>query len=112
MAVVLPPVIAAFVEAKNDFNVEAIVDCLTEDAVVEDEGQEIQGLAAIKTWLKSTHAQYNDTLEVTGYAAEGGRHIVTAQVSGNFEGSPVPLDFCFVTKEGKITSLRIRLHGE
>lgn len=112
MAVVLPPVIAAFIQAKNDFDVEAIVDCLADDAVVEDEGQELRGQAAIKSWLKRTHEQYNDTLEVISCAAEGDRHIVTAQVSGNFEGSPVPLDFCFATKEEKITSLRIRLHGE
>ncbi len=112
MAVILPPVIAAFIQAKNDFNVEAIIDCLTDDAVVEDEGQELRGQAAIKSWLKKTHEQYNDTLAVISCAAEGEQHIVTARVSGDFEGSPVPLDFCFVTKEAKISSLRIRLHGQ
>lgn len=112
MSIKLPSIIADFVRAKNEFQVEAILACLTEDAIVEDEGQKLRGAAAIKDWLERIHAQYDDRLEVIGVWSEGSRYIVTAQVSGNFDGSPVPLDFDFVISAGKISALCITLHGE
>lgn len=112
MSIKLPSIIADFVRAKNDFQVEAILACLTEDAIVEDEGQTLRGTAAIKSWLERTHAQYEDRLDVIGVQSEGSRYIVTAQVFGNFDGSPVPLDFDFVIAAGKISALCITLHGE
>lgn len=110
MSVKLPSIIAEFVQAKNDFQVEAILACLADEAVVEDEGQKLRGTAAIRSWLERTHEQYDDRLEVIGLRSDGSRHIVTAQVSGNFDGSPVPLDFDFLIAAGKISALSITLH--
>jgi hypothetical protein len=38
--------------------------------------------------------------------------VLTAQVSGNFEGSPALLDFHFTVSGGKINQLSIRPTGE
>lgn len=112
MSIKLPQAIADFVQAKNNYDTEAVGACFADNAVVQDEGQEIHGVQAIMKWSKETNAKYQDTLEVTNLIERGNMAVVTAQVSGNFEGSPVPLDFYFTIDDGKISKLSIHLTGD
>lgn len=102
-------VIDAFLKAKNDYDSAAFVTCFSKDAVVEDEGQEISGKAAIQKWIEDSNAKYHDTVTAKKIVERGNKTVLTAQVAGNFDGSPVFLDFYFVINEGKISRLSIQL---
>jgi hypothetical protein len=112
MTTKLPSVIDAFVQAKNDFDSNAFAACFADHAVVQDEGQEMLGTAAIKKWIEASNAKYQDTLVATGLVERNDETVLTAQVSGSFEGSPVSLDFHFTIDNGKISKLSIGLTGE
>lgn len=107
MTIQLPSLLAEFVQAKNAYDSNAFVACFAEQAIVHDEGQEMRGTAAIKNWIEASNKKYQDTLTVTGLVERGSETVLTAQVSGNFEGSPVSLDFHFTINDGKITLLNI-----
>jgi hypothetical protein len=47
-------------------------------------------------------------LEVIQFVSRDNEVVLTAQVSGNFEGSPIPLDYHFIINDGKINMLSIR----
>ena len=108
----LPPLIAAFVEAKNAYDSNAFAACFAADAVVHDEGREMVGPAAIKEWIETSNAKYQDTLTVLSVAEFNNETVLTAQVAGDFEGSPVSLDFHFVIQDGKISRLAIGFTGD
>lgn len=109
MAVKLSGIIGEFLKAKNANDGTAFAACFADDAVVQDEGREIHGPAAIKKWLEQSTAEYQDTVTPQGLVERGDAAILTALVSGNFDGSPVSLDFHFSFKEGKIAKLSIEL---
>ena len=46
MSIDLPTPIAIYIAAENRGNTEALAQCFAENAVVRDEGQTIEGLAA------------------------------------------------------------------
>jgi len=102
----LPEPIAAYFEADKRGG-DTIAHCFTKQAVVVDEGQTHNGLAAIQAWKASASAQYEYTVEPLQLEQKDGRHIVTGRVSGNFPGSPVELDYVFELMRGKISYLEI-----
>ena len=102
----LPPAIAAFFQAHNTGKTENFNDLFTPDALVSDEAHEYRGIA-IKGWIDEAIAKYKPTAEATAVAQAGEKTIVTAQVSGNFPGSPVQLRYNFTLKNGKIAALSI-----
>lgn len=112
MPIKLPQLIAAFVQAKNDHDSNALIACFANDAVVHDEGKELLGIAAIKKWIDASNAKYQVALEVVNFIERKDETILTAQVSGNFEGSPILLDYHLTVNEGKISELSIRLAGD
>lgn len=109
MSIKLPQLIATFVQAKNDHNSDAVIACFAGDAIVHDDGQEICGIAAIKKWIDTSIEKYQVTLEPTNLVEQEQETILTTQVSGTFDGSPVPLDFYFTINDGKIIMLSIQL---
>ena len=99
--------IAAYIEASNGNNIEAIITSFKPEAVVVDEGITYRGLEEIRGWLNKTRAEYQFTLEALDAAGESGETIVTCLVTGTFPGSPVSLHFHFTIDEGKIAALTI-----
>jgi hypothetical protein len=108
MDVDLPTPIAAYVAAENSGGPEALAQCFAEDAVVRDEGQTIEGLAAIKQWKAETRKKYQQTIEPLASVQMDGKIIVTNRLAGNFPGSPIELEFVFTIDGDKVTSLEIR----
>jgi hypothetical protein len=108
MSVDLPIPIALYVAAENRGDTEAMAECFAEDAVVRDEGQTIEGLAAIKKWKAETKKKYQHTVEPLASAQKDGKTIVTNRLTGNFPGSPIELEFVFTLAGDKIVSLEIR----
>jgi hypothetical protein len=76
------------------------------DAIVEDEGHEHHGVAAIRAWRtqvpRVTYAVQDVQPNKTGAVAK-------VNISGDFPGSPVVLTFLFsFTAGGQISALAIR----
>jgi ketosteroid isomerase-like protein len=103
----LPPVLAAFVAAKNAHDSAAFIACFSADAVVRDEKQTHTGTPAIKTWFEEVSRKYRTQLSVTGLDERNGKTVLTADVSGNFPGSPFPFQYHLTLKDEKITALEI-----
>lgn len=101
----LPQSIKTYFRAANAHDSTSLVDCFAEEAVVHDEGHIYRGLAAIREWNEATSKKYALTLEVTSVAEENRKFIVTIKASGNFDRSPLPLDFHFTIENQKITAL-------
>ena len=102
-----PPIIAAFVKAKNHRDTNAVVACFADDAVVHDEGKKMTGLTAITKWSDKGFKKYKYTIDPTGIAKGDKDTVLAATLTGNFPGSPVSLDFHFTIKDKKIASLTI-----
>jgi ketosteroid isomerase-like protein len=71
MSVVLPTPIAIYIAAENRGDTEALAQCFAEDAVVRDEGQTIEGLAAIKQWKAETKKKYQHHGRAAWVRSEG-----------------------------------------
>jgi hypothetical protein len=108
MSVDLPTPIAIYIDAENRGDTEALARCFAEDAVVRDEGETIEDLAAIKQWKAETKRKYQHTIEPFASAQKDGKTIVTNRLAGNFPGSPIELEFVFELDGDKIASLEIR----
>jgi len=107
MSVDLPIPIAIYTAAENRGDVEAMAECFAEDAVVRDEDETIEGLAAIKRWKAETRKKYQHTIEPLASTQKDGKTIVTNRLTGNFPGSPIELDFVFMLAGDKIAALEI-----
>lgn len=107
MSLNLPAPIALYVSAANRNSPQSAKDCFAEDAVVQDEGETISGVAAIQQWMADTHARYHHTTQPLFVQQEGQVTNVTCRVTGNFPGSPIDLPFRFTLRDSKIAKLDI-----
>jgi hypothetical protein len=107
MDVNLPGPIAIYFAAENEGHTEIVAQCFTPGVVVRDEGQTIEGLAAIKRWQSETKKKYQHTVEPLGFAQKNGKAVVTNRLTGNFPGSPIDLEFVFTLDGSKIAALEI-----
>jgi uncharacterized protein (TIGR02246 family) len=107
MSYELPAPIAAYVQATNTADANAFLAIFTDDAIAFDEGHEYRGVQEIAQWRAETTAKYQTQLEVTGAKIVDDETVLTALVSGTFDGSPVELDFHFTLRGDKIAALRI-----
>jgi ketosteroid isomerase-like protein len=103
----LPPVIAAFFQSSNAREFTDFLSLFTDDAHVNDEANDYYG-AQIADWIDQATANTKPTAKVTDITREGDQCVVTAQVSGNFPGSPVQLRYYFTLKDSKIATLLIK----
>jgi hypothetical protein len=102
----LPDPISAYFAA-DQHSADAISRCFTTQAVVKDEGHTYTGVDAIKAWKAAASAAYTYTSEPFAMKQEGGLHVVTSRVTGNFPGSPLDLRYRFRLERGLIASLEI-----
>jgi hypothetical protein len=107
MSIALPEPIAAYFAGTNTHDIDAMLDPFAEAAIVKDEGQERQGLPAIRNWMEETIRKYRFTVAVTDVAQADAKTVVTGRVSGTFPGSPVVLRHVFTLDRGKIARLEI-----
>ena len=107
MPIPLPPPLELFVRSENSGNLDALSECFASNATVRDEGRSYEGLAAIKEWMAGTKKKYNHTIAPLKVVRQGAKTVLMAQLTGNFPGSPVKLEFSFVVAGGRIVSLEI-----
>jgi hypothetical protein len=109
MTVHLPSVLDRYFEAQNAHDIEAMVACFAPNAVVRDEGRDIVGKQAVRTWKMETSEKYRITAEPVACRREDDHTIVTAWVSGSFPGSPANLTYRFgLSADGLIGTLEVR----
>ena len=111
-AVPLPAPIAAYYHASDVYDGALLAGCFAADAVLADEGKEYHGPEAVSGHILEANRNAKVMTEITGCVEKNGDTVVTATLSGNFEGSPIPLDFLFNLENEKIKALNIMLAGE
>jgi ketosteroid isomerase-like protein len=105
----LPKVVLDLLAAQANYNSEAYADCFSETALVIDEEKVYKGKKAIRDWIEDANQQFKTTMEPVKFSETDSMAVLTAVVSGNFDGSPVALDYHIETKNHKITRLEITL---
>jgi hypothetical protein len=107
MSLQLPVPIERYVQIANSDTPEAVPECFAPDAIVRDEGQTYEGVAAIKNWMATTKKKYGHTITPLELAERGGQSVLKARLAGSFPGSPITVNFNFVLAGEKIRALAI-----
>jgi ketosteroid isomerase-like protein len=92
------PVVAAFVDATNAHDAEALAGLFGADSVVVDDGTEYRGTERIAGWIQEHQIAPKITLAVGGF--DDTTLVLTASADGDFPGGPLPFRFCFVLGDG------------
>jgi SnoaL-like protein len=106
MSLQLPVAIERYIQIANSDTPEAVPECFAPDAVVRDEDETYEGIAAIKNWM-AAKKKYGHTITPLELADHGGQSVLTARLAGSFPGSPITVNFNFVLAGGKICTLAI-----
>lgn len=107
MNIQLAESIDKYFDLSNGIDSAQVKDCFTPSATVHDEGGSYEGLTSIESWLQETRKKYQFSSKPIRVARKEQQEIVVAEVSGNFPGSPIELNYAFVLNDGKIQSLEI-----
>jgi hypothetical protein len=99
--------IPTYIAAANAQDIGSVTACFSEGAVVHDEKQDRQGIAAIRKWAEGVSEKYRPNIEVLDARQIGGVTVVAGRVSGDFPNSPVELCYAFTLSGGKIERLEI-----
>ena len=109
MSTQLTGVIAEHVKAVNSFDVDAAVGTFAEDAYVNDNKREINGIAAIRRWVEKEMVGDSVTIDVTEVIDHYGDTIVRGRYDGAYDKTNLPenliLSNYFSVRDGKIVSL-------
>lgn len=106
-----PPVLSTYFASANEGRIDDAAACFAADALVHDEKQDHRGREAIRKWIETTTLQFSPRVEVNHLGSIDGKEGAFAargMVSGTFPGSPIPLNYTFTVRDGKISSLDIR----
>lgn len=103
----LPKSILELVKAQNNFDSIAYANCFAETATVLDEGRAYTGTIEIEKWIAEANQKYKAVMKPIGYTESGRSSILTTEVSGTFEGSPLILNYHFEIIDGLIQSLEV-----
>jgi ketosteroid isomerase-like protein len=95
--IVLPALVAAYVEATNSFDLERLLATFADDALVNDQLRDYWGKLAIREWAERDIVGERLTMDVTEVIVHYGNVIVTANVDGKYDkrGMPDPLVLAF-----------------
>jgi hypothetical protein len=93
----LPPLVAAYVQAINTFDLEGLLAAFADDALVNDQLRDYWGKSAIREWAERDIIGERLTMRVVKIVEHYGHFIVTANVDGNYDkrGLPDPLVLAF-----------------
>ena len=101
------PTIQNYIDASNAHDVNSILACFADDAVVRDENATHRGKVEVEHWVRETIDKYKFHLEPLSVEKRGMETIVSIEVAGRFPGSPITLDYHFTVANEKISSLTI-----
>ncbi|WP_099025566.1 nuclear transport factor 2 family protein [Mycolicibacterium palauense] len=84
------PVLQRYVDAVNDFDVDAVLDAFAPDALVNDNHREFAGLGAIREWVSNEIVGDHVTMEVTEIVERPGVTVLRARYDGDFDKTGLP----------------------
>jgi SnoaL-like domain len=96
-----------YIDASNAHDVNSILACFADDAVVRDENATHRGKVEVEHWVRETIDKYKFHLEPLSVEKRGMETIVSIEVAGRFPGSPITLDYHFAVANEKICSLTV-----
>ncbi|WP_207536455.1 nuclear transport factor 2 family protein [Desertivirga arenae] len=103
----LPEVISELVRTQNNFDSMAYANCFAQTAVVFDEGKTHNGRKEIEHWIADANKRYESNMKPLSFEETATESILKAEVSGNFEGSPIVLSYHLHIVDELIQSLQI-----
>lgn len=103
----LPKVIAELIKAQDNFDSVAYANCFSETAVMFDEGKTHNGKTEIQYWIAEGNRKYKTVMKPVAYTETGTTGVLSTEISGTFDGSPIVLKFHFEIFDGLIQSLKI-----
>lgn len=103
----LPAIVTQLVTAQNNFDSQAYAACFTDQAIVHDEGNTHQGKSEITKWIEQANREYQAVMKPLSYESNGTDARLSAEVAGNFPGSPAVLQFHFTLENDLISTLKI-----
>jgi hypothetical protein len=101
----LPSVIACLIRAQNNYDSMAYATAFSRHAQVLDEGKTYKGRNEIQNWIDKANKTFKTVMKPVEYFAD--QQMLKAEISGNFPGSPLVLNYFFDIKDGEIHSLKI-----
>jgi len=107
MTIKLNKTIETYVNAANADDPEKGSSCFSENATVLDEGETLRGRKSIRDWMIKTKKKYNHITKPLKFREQSGEAIMIAELSGNFDGSPITLEYHFKMKNDLIDDLRV-----
>lgn len=105
----IPAILSHLIEAQNDFNAIAYANCFNKEALVFDEGENHHGREAIKAWIEAANLKYKTQLKALSFLETDHESVLTAEVSGTFEGSPIVLNYHVTFQNELIENLKISI---
>ncbi|SFW58905.1 hypothetical protein SAMN02927921_02527 [Sinomicrobium oceani] len=105
----IPEIIENLVSAQNSQDSISYAGCFSETAVVIDEGKTYTGQTAIRNWIAEASEKYNVVMKPVSFQQGEPVSVLKAEISGNFQGSPVILSYKLAIENERISSLEITL---
>lgn len=103
----LPKVLSDFVRTQNNFDSVAYANCFSETAMIYDEGKTHKGRKEIEHWIADANKRYKAMIKPISFEEKETASVLKAEVSGNFEGSPIVLSYYLEIAGEFIQSLKI-----
>lgn len=103
----LPKVLSDLVTAQNNFDSVAYANCFSQTAVVFDEGKTHNGRKEIEHWIADANERYKATMKTLTFKETEAESILKAEVSGDFDGSPITMSYHLQIAGELIQSLKI-----
>ena len=111
MTTQLTGIVADFIAAAKPFDIDAIVATFADDAYVNDNRREINGIDAIRRFMAKEFVGDHVTMEVREVIDHYGDIIVRAKFDGTYDKTNLPgelvMSSYFAIRGGKITSLAV-----
>ncbi|MDQ0965340.1 hypothetical protein QFZ20_000743 [Flavobacterium sp. W4I14] len=103
----LPKIVSELVRTQNNFDSVAYAKCFSETAVVHDDGKTHKGKKEIEEWIADANQRYSATMEPLDFQENGSNSILKVKVEGDFDGSPIVLEYHLEISGGLIQSVRV-----
>jgi ketosteroid isomerase-like protein len=114
--VALDPAIAAHIDAVNSFDIDAVMDTFTEDALVNDVAREFWGAERIRAWIAKEMVGDHVTLEPVEVVNNAGLFAVRCKFDGDYDKTNLPnpliMTNYFRVRDGKIVTLFVIKNNE
>lgn len=92
-----PDLIARYFEHAVAPDREQWFALFADDVMIEDDGRTHRGIDEVRQWRSEVPSV---TYSINDVATQDGYQVATADIAGDFPGSPIPLRFHFIEVEG------------